>query len=88
MRPELTDPRSRRARLRLAKQQMEAEHQATIDAHGERLAWRTEREAELGHRLAGRPPKAPPEQVPPQTKLNITHPDSRSVKTQQGFLQG
>lgn len=72
--PELADPRSRRARLRLAKQQMEAEHQAAIDTHGERLAWRTEREAELGHRLAGRPPKAPPEQVPPQTKLNITIP--------------
>jgi len=51
---------------------MEAEHQAAIDAHQERLAWRTEREAELGHRLAGRPPKTPPEQVPPQTKLNIT----------------
>jgi transposase len=58
--PELADARSRRARLRQAKQRMEAEHQAAIDAHRERLAWRAEREAELGHRLAGRPPKAPP----------------------------
>jgi transposase len=86
--PELADPRSRRARLRLAKQQMEAEHQAAIDTHGQRLVWRTEREAELGRRLAGRPPKAPPEHVPAQTKVNITDPDSRSVKGQQGFLQG
>ena len=85
---DLADPRSRRERLRLAKQEMEAEHQAAIDAHCERLAWRTEREAELGHKLAGRPPKAPPERVPSHTKLNITDPDSRSVKTQQGFLQG
>jgi Transposase DDE domain len=39
-------------------------------------------------RLAGRPLKAPPEQVPPQTRVNIPDPDSRSVKAQQGFLQG
>ncbi len=63
---------------------MEAEDQAAIDAHSERLTWRAERKAELGHRLAGRPPK----QVPPQTRVNITDPDSRSVKAQQGFLQG
>jgi hypothetical protein len=85
---DLADLRSRRARLRQAKQQMEAEHQARIDAHAERLRWRTEREAELGHRLSGRPLKAPPERVPPQTKVNITDPDSRSVKARQGFLQG
>jgi hypothetical protein len=46
--PELADARSRRARLSQAKQRMEAEHQAMIDAHRERLAWRAEREAELG----------------------------------------
>jgi transposase len=86
--PELADARSRRARLRLAKERMEAEHQAAIDAHQQRLAWRAEREAELGRRLAGRPLKAPPERVPPQTRVNITDPDSRSVKAQQGFLQG
>lgn len=86
--PELADARSRRARLRQAKQRMEAEHQAAIDAHSERLAWRAEQEAELGRRLAGRPLKAPPEQVPPQAKVNITDLDSRSVKTQQGFIQG
>jgi hypothetical protein len=34
---ELADARSRRARLRQAKQQMEAEHQTVIDAHRERL---------------------------------------------------
>lgn len=35
---ELADARSRRARLRLAKERMEAEHQAAIDAHQQRLA--------------------------------------------------
>jgi hypothetical protein len=67
---------------------MEAEHQAALDAHRERLQWRTEQEAELGRRLAGRPPKAPPEHIPPQTKVNVTDLDSRSVKARQGFLQG
>jgi hypothetical protein len=41
-----------------------------------------------GRGLTGRRPKATPEQIPPQTRVNITDPDSRSVKAQQGFLQG
>jgi hypothetical protein len=38
--------------------------------------------------MAGRKPKAPPESVPPQTRVNITDPDSRPVRTQRGFIQG
>jgi hypothetical protein len=34
------------------------------------------------------PPKAPPELVPEQARVNLTDPDSRSVKAQQGFIQG
>ena len=84
----LAEPGSRRERLRQAKQQMEAEHQAIKDAHRERLAHRAQREAETSRKLPGRPLKAPPEQVPEQTRVNLTDPDSRSVKAQQGFIQG
>ncbi|MGH7082758.1 MAG: transposase [Acetobacteraceae bacterium] len=86
--PEMADSVSRRARLQEAKRQMEAEHQAAKDAHHERLERRGALEAEQGRRFAGRPPKAPPEQIPSKTRLNITDRDSRSVKTRKGFIQG
>lgn len=83
---ELADPRSRRARLREAKQQLEAEHQAEREAHREHLDARARQEAQRGKKLRGRKPKAPPEQ--PAGKVNLTDPDSRTVKARQGFLQG
>ena len=85
---EMADPASRRARLQEAKRQMEAEHQAAKDAHRERMQRRAELEVEQGHKIGGRKPKAPPEQIPSHVRVNITDPDSQSVKTQQGFIQG
>lgn len=85
---EMANPASRRARLGEAKRQMEAEHQAAKDAHRQRLARRAELEAKQGRKFAGRPPKAPPEQILGSLKVNLTDRDSRSVKTQQGFIQG
>ena len=85
---EMADSASRRARLKEAKRQIEAEHEAAKDAHRERLERRAALEAEQGRRFAGRPPKAPPERIPSKTRLNITDRDSRSVKTRKGFIQG
>jgi transposase len=85
---ELADPTSRKARLRAAKRQMDAEHQAAQQAHREHRHQRAEREAELGRKLGGRKPKPPPEQVDPETRMNVTDLDSRSVKTPRGFIQG
>jgi hypothetical protein len=67
---------------------MDADQQDAVDAHQERLARRGQREAEQGRRIAGRTPKGPPQQVPPQTRVNISDPDPRSVRTQRGFIQG
>jgi transposase len=85
---ELADPGSRRARLREAKRQLDAEHEAARQAHEDRLAARGEREAELGRKLGGRKPKAPPERVDPRARMNVTDLDSRSVRTARGFIQG
>jgi transposase len=85
---ELADPVSRRARLREAKRQIDAEQQAAQRAHREQLQERAEREAALGRKLGGRKPKAPPEQVDPETRMNVTDLDSRSVRTPRGFIQG
>lgn len=85
---ELADPSSRRARLREAKRQLDAEKEAELEAHREHLAARAEQEAQSGRKLAGRKPKAAPEQVDPQARANVTDPDSRSVRTARGFVQG
>jgi hypothetical protein len=85
---ELADPVSRRARLREAKRQLEAEHQAAQRAYQEKLQARAERQAETGRKVAGRKPQPPPEEIPPGRRVNVTDPDSRPVRTQNGFIQG
>jgi len=85
---EMAEQGSRRARLQAAKRQIETEHQTTKDAHCERLRQRAELETKQGQKMRGRQPKAPPERIPSQTKVNITDPDSRSVRSRQGFIQG
>lgn len=85
---ELADPRSRKARLREAKRRLEAEQQAAARAHQEKMAARAARELESGQKVAGRKPKPVSEEVDPQARVNVTDPDSRSVKTPRGFIQG
>jgi transposase len=85
---ELADPVSRRARLREAKRQLEAEHEAAQQAYREKLEARAAREAESGRKVAGRRPQPPPERIPPDRRVNVTDLDSRSVRTKNGFIQG
>jgi transposase len=84
----LADARSRRARLRAAKEQLEAEQRAAVEAHEQRMQQRAEREAERGRKLGGRKPTPPGDQVDPEVRVNLTDSDSRSVMTPRGFVQG
>jgi transposase len=86
--PELADPASRQARLREAKRQLEAEHEAAQRAHEEKLQVRAEREAQTGRKVAGRKPQPPPERIPPDRRINLTDRESRPVRTKNGFIQG
>jgi transposase len=83
---ELADPRTRRARLRAAKAELEAEWQAERDAREQRMVLRAEQEARTGKKITGRKLKAPAPQ--PTGRVNVTDPDSRPVKTPRGFIQG
>jgi len=84
---ELADPVTRKVRLKEAKRRLEerrAAEQAKVDA-------RAEREAELaqvGRKIAGRKPQPRDPNAPPRGRVNVTDPDSRSVKTPRGFIQG
>ncbi len=85
--PELADPNTRRARLREAKRQLEAERQAKVE---EMAAWQ-QAKAEFIERTGkgqGWPTKPRPIPPEPTRRVNTTDPDSRPVKTATGFIQG
>jgi transposase len=88
--PELADPQTRKERLRQAKRELDAEWQAAreaAEAHNARCAEHAQARA-AGTPRMGRRPRPRPVPEPPSRRINVTDPDSRSVKTPRGFLQG
>ena len=77
---ELSDPRSRRERLRRCKEQLEAEQADEQAAYEENLAWRAAWEAEHGRKLAGRKPTPPAADALAARRINTTDPDTRMMK--------
>lgn len=85
---ELADRTTRRARLRAARERLEAEVRDAQKAHAARLQARAELEVQRGRKLRGRKPIAPPAAVDPAARVNITDPDCRLVRSPRGFVQG
>jgi transposase len=86
---ELRDPRSRRARLRRCKEELERERREAEQAHAENLAWRAAWEAEHGRRLGGRKPQPPDHAALERKTINTSDPDTRPMKRAGGrSLQG
>lgn len=86
---ELADRRSRLARLRRCREELQAE-QAQLQADYEaNLRWRAEWEAEHGRKLGGRKPFAPDPDALAKRSINVTDPDSRVViRTGRAAVQG
>lgn len=85
--PELADRNTRRARLREAKRQLEAELEA---GRAELAQWQKDKAdyvERTGRKIYG-PKKPRPVPDSPTRRINLTDPDSRPVKTAAGFLQG
>lgn len=78
--PELADPRSRRARLRRCKEQLEQAQAAEQAAYDANLAWRAAWEKEHGRKLGGRKPSPPAPNALPAKRINTTDPDTRLMK--------
>jgi transposase len=85
---ELADPRTRKARLRAAKEELEAEWEAERQARQAMLDRRAEHERRTGRRPTGRPPAQRDMSGDPPGRVNLTDPDSRPVKTPRGYIQG
>ena len=75
---------ARRAKIREAKAALEAEAKERAAAEREEQAQREERPPEQGGRRATPPSEAPP----PQAQRNFTDPQSRILKTKDGYVQG
>jgi transposase len=85
---EMKDPKSRLARLKEAKARLEAKAEAERKEQEKKLRDREEEERESGRKKPGPKPKEPEEAVRQDRKANVTDPDSRIMKTRQGYVQG
>jgi transposase len=84
----VADKEKRLARLRAAKAALEAEAAAAAEAETRRRAEAdTKRRAE-GRKKNGRTPAPPPAEPDGKAQRNFTDPDSRILKTKDGFIQG
>lgn len=78
----------RLSRLQEAKARLEEEAAQAAAASQERLAQRQVEEADQGRKKRGRKPKVVEARPSAEAKANTTDPDSRVMKTRQGYVQG
>jgi transposase len=76
---DLVDRRSRLARLRRCREELEAEQAKVVAAYEENLRWRAAWEAEHGRKLTGRKPFAPDRDGLRKRTINTTDPDCRVI---------
>jgi transposase len=74
-------PRGRAGRLETCRARLAAEHHTIVEAHRDYDAWRAARPR-------GRPPVPAEPPAAPEGKVNVTDPDSGTMRTAKGFLQG
>lgn len=82
----LRGARDRQERFTAAKARLDAEAAAAQAAHEQHLADRAAKEEATGQKLRGRKPKTPPPAG--QAKANTSDPESRVMKTKDGYVQG
>ena len=84
----VADKKRRAEKIRAAKAELEAEAKAAAEAERQaRAEAEKKREAE-GRKKPGRPAAPPSEDPDPKAQKNFTDPESRIMKTKDGFIQG
>lgn len=84
----VADKQKRLAKIRAAKAELEAEAKAAAEEETRRRAEAEERRIAEGRKKNGKTP-APPSAAPDgKTQRNFTDPDSRILKTKDGYIQG
>jgi transposase len=85
---ELRTRDGRIARLRECKERLEREAAERAAEQQRKIDERAAKEAETGEKLRGRKPKEPDPEPPPEAKANVTDPETRIMKTADGYVQG
>ena len=86
---ELRERENRLERLREAKEQLDEKEQQRKDEQAEKIRQRKREEEQTGQKKRGRKPKPPEEvELPDDKKANTTDPESQTLKTSSGWVQG
>jgi len=85
---DLQDREKRLERLKEAKARLEQEAKESAAQQAEKIKKREEEEKKSGKKKRGRKPKQPEDKPQPESKANMTDPESRIMKTRTGYVQG
>ena len=84
----VADKQKRLEKIRQAKAELEAEARAAADEERRRRQKAEEERQAAGRKKSGKPAAPPKEEPSPKTQRNFTDPESRILKTKDGFIQG
>jgi hypothetical protein len=84
----VADKKKRAEKIRAAKAELEAEAKTAAAAKAKAQAEAEERRSGEGGKKPGKPAAPPSEEPDPQAQKNFTDPESRIMKTKDGFIQG
>ena len=84
----MADKEKRLARIREAKAELEAEAKAAAEDETRRRAEAEARRLAEGRKKNGKTPAPPPAEPDGKAQRNFTDPDSRILKTKDGYIQG
>lgn len=84
----VADKQKRLAKIRQAKAELEAEAKAAAEAESQARAEAEDRRKAEGRKTPGKPPAPPKTEPAGKAQRNFTDPESRIMKTKEGFIQG
>jgi transposase len=84
----VSDKQKRLVKIRAAKAELEAQAQAAAEEEERRRAAAEEKRKAEGRKKSGKPPAPPKTEPDGKAQRNFTDPQSRILKTKDGFIQG
>ena len=84
----ITDKEKRLAKIREAKAALEAEAKAAAEEEARRRAEAEAKRKAEGRKRSGKKPRPPSQEPDAKAQRNFTDPESRILKTKDGFIQG
>ena len=84
----VADKQKRLAKIRQAKAELEAEAKAAAEAEMRRRAEAEEQRLAAGRKKSGKTPSPPKKEPEGKSQRNFTDPQSRILKTKDGYIQG